>query len=264
MKQLSVIAILLIALVSLTGCENENVKKLRHEIAVANASCPISYGIGGDLLSVKYQEKENNVLLYYSINEEYASHIFLKNNRDNMMKQFRLMLADREAQEMLKVIVNANAGITVILKTPSTGKTVKFSLSNEDLKEIENTPLSDMEIKRQALENKVAIENAGCPTKQDEGMSMTKVALVDDNLVYYCEIDEELVNFKEMKKSQSEMKDGIREYLIQSRRDPTMQKELQLITSLGMGFQYRYYGSKSKDYVDVIFTPEELSEYILR
>lgn len=260
MKHLSLIAVLLFALVSMTSCENGNVTKLKKEIAVANAACPISYGIGGDLLSIKYHEKDNTVLMYYSVNEEYGSHIFLKKNKENMLRQFRLMLSNKEAQQLVKDMVNAKAGITVIYKTPTTGKTTKLSLSYEELMDIKDNPLSDNEIKRQAIENKVAIENSGCPTKQDEGMYLTKVAIVDDNVVYYCEIDEDLFNVKEMKKAQPEMKEGIREYLIQSRRDPTMQRELQLLISLGMGFQYRYYGSKSKDYVDVIFTSEELSQ----
>ena len=264
MKHLSYLIAILIALVSLTSCENGNVKKLRQEIAVANATCPVSYGIGGDLLSLKYHEKDNTVLMYYSINEEYGSHVFLKKNKENMLRQFRLMLSNKDAQQLVKDMVNAKAGITVIYKTPSTGKTTKLSLSYEELKDIKDNPLSENEIQRQVIENKVAIENSGCPTKQGEGMYLTKVAIVDDNVVYYCEIDEDLFNVKEMKKAQSQMKDGIREYLIQSRQDPTMLRELQLLTSLGMGFQYRYYGSKSKDYVDVIFTPEELSKYISR
>lgn len=260
MKHLSLIAVLLFALVSMTSCENGNVTKLKKEIAVANAACPICYGIGGDLLSIKYHEKDNIVLMYYSVNEEYGSHMFLKKNKENMLRQFRLMLSNKEAQQLVKDMVNAKSGITVIYKTPTTGKTTKLSLSYEELMDIKDNPLSDNEIKRQAIENKVAIENSGCPTKQDEGMYLTKVAIVDDNVVYYCEIDEDLFNVKEMKKAQPEMKEGIREYLIQSRRDPTMQRELQLLISLGMGFQYRYYGSKSKDYVDVIFTSEELSQ----
>jgi len=246
----------------MTGCENGNITKLKKEIAVANASCPISYGIGGDLLSIKYHEKDNTVLMYYSINEEYGSHIFLNKNRENMLRQFRLMLSNREAQQMVKDMVNAKAGITVIYKTPTTGKTVKLSLPYEELKEIKDNPLSDKEIKRQAIENRVAIENAGCPSKQDEGVSVVKVALVDDYIVYYYEMDEEIYDIKELHKMENEMKENVQEVLKQSRKDPTMQRELQLMTANGIGYQYRYYGNKSKEYVDVIFTSDELSKYI--
>ena len=40
-------------------------------------------GIGGDLLSIKYQEKENRVILYYSVNEELGGSLFLKKNKED-------------------------------------------------------------------------------------------------------------------------------------------------------------------------------------
>ena len=96
----------------------------------------------------------------------------------------------------------------------------------------------------------------------DEGMVQTKVSIVDDNVVYYYELDEDLYDIKTMKKMPVELKDGIREELKNLRRDPTIQRELQMLNSLGMGYMYRYYGKTSKDYVDVIFTPEELAVYM--
>lgn len=264
MKHLSLITILLFALVSMTSCENGNVTKIKRKIAVTNAVCPVSYGIGGDLLSLKYHEKDNTVLMYCSINEEYGSYIFLKKNKENMLRQFRLTLSNKEAQELVKDLVNAKAGITVIYKTPTTGKTTKLSLTYEELKEIKDNPLSDSEIQLQAIENRVAIENAGCPSKQDDGVSVAKVALVDDYIVYYYEMDEEIYNIKEMKKMANEMKENMRLDLWNVRKDPTMQRELKMLKKAGVGYQYRYFGNKSKEYVDVVFTPEELGQYISR
>lgn len=102
------------------------------------------------------------------------------------------------------------------------------------------------------------------PMKVDEGMVQTKVAIVDDNLVYYYELDEDLYDIKAMKKIPAELKDGIREELKSMRKDPTIQRELQMLNSLDMGYLYRYYGKASKDYVDVVFTSDELRKYISR
>lgn len=66
----------------MTSCENTNITKLKKEVAVANAGCPINMGIGGDLLSIRYQEKENRVILYYSINEDLGGALFLKKNKE--------------------------------------------------------------------------------------------------------------------------------------------------------------------------------------
>jgi len=262
MKHLSFIATLLIALVSLTSCENGNITKLKKEVATANASCPINMGIGGDLLSIKYQEKENRVILYYSINEDLGGSMFLKRNRDKMQQQFRLSFSKSESQQMLKDIVNAKASLMMVYKAPTSGKTVKFELTYDELKDLRANPMSDSEIQRLTIENKIDVENSRCPFKSDEGMTTTKVALVDNFIVYYYEMDEELYNMKELKRQQSEVKENLEDALKSMRKDLTMQNELRMLVNQNIGYQYRYYGNKSKEYVDVIFTPEELAQHI--
>lgn len=264
MKHLSYLIAILIALVSLTSCEDGNVTKLKKEIAVANASCPVCLGIAGDLVSIKYYDKDNTVLLYYSVNEELSGGIFLKKNKGVMQKQFRLLFSNQESAEMLKDIVNAKAGVTIVYKAPSSGKTVKYSLPYEELKDIKNNPLSSQELNRMIIETKVEVENSRCPFKSDEGMVTAKVAIVDDYIVYYYEMDESMTDIKEMKRKQSQYKEYMAGELKKLRRDPTIQRELQMLVPLGMGYQYRYYGNKSKEYVDVIFTPEELAQHISR
>lgn len=102
MKRLSLFLTLIITLVSLTGCENANITKLKKDVHSADAVYPISYGLGGDLISIKYHEKDNMVLMYYSLNEDLSSHVFLKQNKDNMMKLFRLSLSHEGSRQMLK------------------------------------------------------------------------------------------------------------------------------------------------------------------
>ena len=265
MKRITFIFALLLSFIFMASCENGNVTKLKREIRSADAMCPINYGLAGDLISIKYHEKDNTVLMYYSLNEEMSSHVFLKQNRDNMMKQFRLSLSHENSQQMLKDIVNAQASLMVIYKTPSSGKTIKFSLPYEELKEIKDSPLSEIEVKRLILENSVAMRNSSMPMKVDNGIVLTKMAIVDDNLVSYFEIDEDEYDINALKKIPEEQRKGeMREELKNMHKDPTIQRELHILNALGMGYMYRYYGKASKDFVDVIFTSEELSPYIVR
>ena len=262
MKRIHLILTLIISILAITGCQNGNVAKLKKEIAVANASCPINMGIGGDLLSIKYQENENRVILYYSVNEELGGGLFLKKNKDKFHQQFRLSFSKSESQQMLKDIVNAKASLMIIYKAPSSGKTVKFELPYEELREMRTNPMSDSEIQILTIENKIDVENSRCPYKFDEGIVVTKVSLVDGYIVWYYEMDEDLYDIKELKKLQSELKENVRESLKGMRKDLTMQNELRMLVNQGVGYQYRYYGDKSKSFVDVIFTPEELSKYL--
>lgn len=260
MKRFNIHFYILFSLIALTSCEDANITKLKKEVAVTNYSCPINMGIGGDLLSIKYQEKENRVILYYSINEDLGGALFLKKNKEKLQQQFRLSFSKSESQQMLKNVINAKASMMMIFKAPSSGKTIKFELPYEELKEMRANPMSDSEIQRLTIENKIDLENSRCPYKVDEGTTITKVALVDDYMVFYYEMDELLL--KEMKRHQTELKDNVRETLESIRNDIIMQNELHMLVDQKIGYQFRYYGNKSKEYVDVVFTPEELSKYI--
>lgn len=179
-----------------------------------------------------------------------------------MQQQFRLSFSKSESQQMLKDIVNAKASLMMIYKAPSSGKTVKFELPYEELKDMKANPMSDSEIQRLTIENKIDVENSRCPFKSDEGMTTTKVTLVDDFIVYYYEMDEDLYDIKELKRQQNMLKDNIIEALKGMCNDLTMQSELRMLVDQNIGYRYRYYGNKSKEYVDVIFAPEELHKYI--
>lgn len=264
MKRISFIISLVLIILAATSCENGNITRLKKEIAVANAGCPINMGIGGDLLSIKYQEKENRVIFYYSINEELGAGLFLKKNKEKLHQQFRLSFSKSESQQMLKDIVNAKASLMMIYKAPSSGKTVKFELPYDELKEMRANPMSDSEIQRLTIENKIDVENSRCPYNADEGMTTRKVALVDNFIVYYYEMDESLVDMKELKRLQVEMKENVQEALKSMKNDFTMQNEIKMLVDQNIGYQYRYYGNKSKEYVDIIVTPEELSKYLKR
>ena len=239
MKQLKFIVCILISLVVLSGCENANITKLKREIKVANASCPINFGSAGDLLSIKYQENENRVLIYISLNEDIAGHVFLKHNKANMQRQVRL----------------------IIYKESSTGKTVKTALSFEELQEIKRDPLTDLEVNRMLIENNIAMQNAACPMPVAEGMKETKVAIVDNYLVYYIEMDEKMYDMKALKSDYGALKVSMQDELNNLYNDLSGQRELQLLTLSGMDLIYRYYGNIGKEYVDVVFTSEELKRY---
>ncbi len=262
MKRLASLIPVLFFLITLIGCENKNVSILKKEVANANATCPINLGIGGDLISVKYQQKENRVILYYSINEELAGGIFLKQNKERMHQYFRLLLSNSESKKMLKDMVNAKASLMTIYKSPSTGKTVKFEVPYIELKDIYANPISDSEIQKLTIENLIDMSNARCPLKIEEGVTLTKIDLLDDNLVCYYETDEDIYDMNELKLNQSYLKESQQESFESMRNDLTMQNDLKSLIALNKGYQFRYFGNKTKKFVDVIFTPEELSQIL--
>lgn len=262
MKRITFIFAILLSLIAMTSCEDANVTRLKKQVASLNALCPINAGVGGDFLSIKYNENDKNVYMYFASNEQFGSQFFLKENRENVLTNLKLMFQNEDSREMLKDIVNAKAGLVITYKLPSTGKTARFEIPYEDLKEMKNNPMSQHDRNMIIMQNKLANENNRCPYETEPGVKMVKVAMVDDNIVYYLQVDEDMFDFKQWKKSASEIKQMTADNFKELRRDPTMQSEFRLITSEGMGYHYRYYGNKSKDYFDVIFTAAELRNFI--
>lgn len=262
MKKIIIIIGFVFSLLLLAGCVDGNKTKLKKEIAVANVDCPINMGIIGDLLSIKYQEKENRIIMYYSINEEVGGGVFLQKNKEKLHQQFRLSFSKSESQQMLKDIVNAKASVLMVYKAPSSGKTTKFELPYEELKELQTNPMSDHDIQRIMIVNKIDVENARCPYKSDEGMTTTKVALVDNFIVYYYEMDESLYDMEDIRRQASYLKEADESNLKNMNNDLYIQNELKLLVNQNIGYKYRYYGNKSKKYVDIDFTSDELSKYL--
>lgn len=264
MKHISFISALLIALVSITSCENSSVTKLKREVVSLNAMCPISGGISGDFLSIKYNEKDGNVYMYFASNEQFGSQFFLKENRENVLTNLKLMFQQESSREMLKDMVNAKAGLVITYKMPSNGKTARFDIPYEELKEIKNNPVSEHDRNVIIMKNKIANENNRCPYELEPGVKAVKAAIVDDNIIWYYQIDEDVYNFKEWKKASAEIRSNIEATFKELRRDPTMQSEMELLCNEGMGYHYRYFGSKSKDYFDIVFTADDLKKYLVR
>lgn len=260
MKCIYYIISFIISIVFLSCCSDGNVTKLKTQIHLADIDCPINMGIAGDLVSIKYNEKDNNVILYFSINEEYAGPSLFKNNKDRLIKQFKLSLANEESRQLITDIVNARASITAVYKSNSTGKARTISLSYEDLKDLKDSYLSEREINQMRLETIVDNQNSVCPIKEDEGIVRTKVALVNDNVVIYYEMDENLYDIKSLKKNKDELLKVMMNDLQSFRKDPTVLREYNLLISLGIGYQYRYYGNQTKDYLDIIITPNDMQE----
>lgn len=142
MKRAYLILTIVLTLLSCISCEEGNVTKLKKEVASLNAMCPINAGVGGDFLSIKYNEKDKNVYMYFASNEQFGSQFFLKENRTNVLTNLKLMFQNDDSREMLKDIVNDKAGLVVTYKMPSTGKTARFDIPYEELKEIKDHPMS--------------------------------------------------------------------------------------------------------------------------
>lgn len=264
MKRIAYILSILITFAICFSCEGGNITKLKNKIRSLNAMCPIKAGISGDIISFRYNEKDGNVYMDFLINEDFGSQFFLKDSNEIILTNIKLMLQGSDSHQLLNDMLNAKAGLMMTYKIITSGKTAQFEIPYEELKEIKDHPISEQERLLNIINNKLALENSRYPIELEEGLIMVKNELFNDNLIFYIQVDEDLYDFKELKKSQKEIRENRNQFFQYMKGDPTMQREFELLTKAGLGYHYRYFGNKSNDYFDIIFTPEDLSTYMVK
>lgn len=258
MKKLLLILALITMMVGITGCKNENERKLKSDIEATNRQCPVSMGMLGDIISLKYDEKAKEVQLYLSLNEKFVDIDVLKKNRQMVLQNLKLAFSrNNGGKKIMDQMIKAGASLSITYKGSSSGKSFNVKLPLSDLKEITGAVYSDKEVNRILLENQIAMENSRCPYKVAEGMEMVKVFDDGDNIVYSCQFDESMYDLSFLRLNQSELKQNIREIF----NDPAVKEETKVLCSLDKGLEYRYYGDMSGDSISVVFTPEELRRY---
>ena len=260
MKKISVILSMLTLLILFVGCEDENVKKLKREIKLADRECPVNMGMIGDMLNIKYDERKNEVQVYFSINDEIVSLDALKNNGQLAKNSMKLSINRKESSDLWKMITNAGAGLSVTFKSASTGKSFEIKIPVDELKEIIKNPLSEIETNKLLLENQLAMENSRSPYSVAEGMQLVKVFDDGNNIVYEYSLDEDLYDISLFNYAKDEIKSNAREIF----NDPVMKRNIETINSLGKGLIIRYSGKKTGKSADISFTSDELNKFIYK
>ncbi len=258
MKRILVNLVVLLALVGFTSCQNEHEKRLKKEVEKVNKECPINMGIMGDVLSMTFDEQAKEVGYYYLMNEQNTSVEAMRANEDLVFNNIKLSLSQDNSKELINLIVSAGYSLVYRYKSPSSEKEFSIKLSLDDLRKIQNNPLSTSEINRLLLDNLIAFENARNPHLVGEGMEMTKVEDDGENVVYYCRLDEDMYDITIFEQAQAELKDGMKEML----KDPIVRQEANIIQSNARGLTYRYYGEVSGISVDVNFPYLELRQAV--
>lgn len=258
MKKLLVFLSLTILLIGLGSCENENVKKLKRDIADFNTQCPINMGMVGELVCMKYNEETKEVEVYCLVNDEIVDLDLLKKNEDMALKSMKLTFSSAQYKPVMQEIANADAGLTVIYESKKSGKSFSLNFTPQMVKEILENPMTEWDIKALSFENMVAMENASCPNPIEKGMMMIEVYNDVDNVVFVVELDEDIYDVDEVQTIKKEMKQTFAENF----NDPVVNRDLRLIKSMGRGLKYKFVGDRSKKSFEIVYPYSELAELL--
>ncbi|MBO7293961.1 MAG: hypothetical protein J6U65_00930, partial [Bacteroidaceae bacterium] len=112
-----------ILVMTLTSCEDLSVKKLKTVIHKVQSECPMNMGMLGDVLDVKYLDDSHEVKIYYNINEEIIDIDAFNKNQELVQNNLKLAFATGDSRNLSEMIVKAHAGLRVVYKNASSGKT---------------------------------------------------------------------------------------------------------------------------------------------
>lgn len=244
--------------VTLVGCIDSKTK-LKNEVNSANKSCPISMGVMGELSAFTYDEKENNVSIFFTLSEDFVDFNDLKGVEDSLLQSFKLSASKGSMQKITKEIIDAGASLTLVLTSSADpSQKVEVTLSLEDLKDSHSSTKTDAEINDELIANQIKMEMERVPYVVDEGMTMVKVTDDGKNINYFCEIDENLYDMDVISELKSEMK----KEMSAAFDDPAMKKFAENILSANRGIIYHYQGSQSGTDIIIVFTPSDLRSII--
>lgn len=285
MKKIFLGVILSMTVISLTGCgsnQNEAVVKAKpqllsenndteeppidkkkesrerviNEIELTDAQLPINMGMLGEMVSMSYNDENETVDVEVRVAESnYVD--MMKKNAELAKNSIMLTFAKSDKEYFLNNMVDAGLGTVYIYKAPTGNKELRIEISNEELVQLRDNPLTDEEINDILFETTMATQKAMCPYDVAEGMKAVNIEDNGKEVVITIKIDENLYDMDLLRLSKDISKQNMKDFI---RDDMAMQEFTGILTAKDRGLIYRMKGSKSGAVVDVGFTADELSK----
>lgn len=260
-KLFTIKVFLYVLLIALCSCSNPYRTKLKVDIEQTNAGCPVDLGSIGFLESATYDDDANEAVFTYVLTGDNEDNIESLQNTPGLQKQFMgSFLQGDEGSSFLKLLVDAEATLSFVYRGKTNGRTARLTLSYDELKEIADGEKAENNDMHQ-LENLVAITNAQCPTVIEEGMTMSAVRLEEPYMVFYYELDPEVIELND--DDMPALKDAVKDALREELTDASGLSQLKIMKKCGIGVKYVYAEGvgDSARVAEVMIEPAEVAEF---
>lgn len=258
----SVVMIILTTCAVAVSCGKETAQaQLAAMIQQENKLMPQKIEGVGTMTAMKYDEDKNNLVYEVTVDESLITIADFRGAKDQVERAMLLYLVgsdDKDVKELMEKVQQAEAGIVFSCTGSQTGEKVNLVVSNKAITETVAKNMDPATMKMETFKTKVEAENQKCPYPVDEGLRMTRVYDDGSNLVYECEVDEDVYDIDALEGSIGDMKEGIAEIF----SDPAARGEIEIFAEAGRGVKYLYKGAKSGKSVSIVFTPSELKQYL--
>lgn len=251
-----ILCALLLAMGLMSSCQKT---KLKTMVEITNKQCPMSLGEVGEITSIAYDG--DNVVYTFSMNEEMINFEVLKENPGSIKASIATMFQNPSpnVKEMLDLVVKCQSGIQFIYRGKSSGEEVRCRMTPDELKDIMNKEVDAAESDLAKLEMQLKMANLQFPLQASEEVTIEKVLLSDESVVYTCRINEKACDIQTL----TDRKDNVKEEIAKTLSDKSnaaMQLFIKYCLNCNKNIVYRYVGDQSGKQCDVLFSTSELKE----
>lgn len=245
-------ALCMILFVTFLGCNN-NSSQINEIVKELNNQTPLSMGMMGEI--TQFSISGNYMEMICSVDDNILNLEALKNTPELMHENLVQLITNGNVQGMdyiLNELKDANLGwkVTYIGKTSQTK--VSTSLSSSEIKQLMAQPHQTKNPK-EVLDAQINTTNSQLPMDIGNGMTMDRLVLEENYVVYYYTWDDDMVDL--LKGSEKEMKEELVKML--KTDDPTIVFFNKICKDAGVGMAYRYVGKEKGKKVTIYINNDE-------
>ncbi len=225
-------------------------------VHLVDAQCPISMGFLGNITSCKMTI--SNLVIECLVYEDLLNidalkkdPATLKANAENMVRN-----ANGYLDSLLVLLVENNKGLVYNYTGIESDKKLSISFTAKELKELIAQKRQGSTDPLSALKSALDVTNLQMPMVIDQGLTINKIYLDGDYVVYNCITDENYYSIDELRNNIHVMQESIDELFDIS--NPSVALFINYCLNANKGIAYRYVGDQSGKVCFVPFTVREL------
>lgn len=226
---------------AMTSCEDGNIKKLKTDVALVNASAPLSAGIMGNFSKVVYDADNNTVDFRLQYTDANIDSAFAVNHVELCRPLVKLALNRGEQAEVLHQMSLADATARI-----SYGNSELMTISADSIKAMLANPLTGREAAMTELSGYAALFSSRCPQTVTTGAELTGVTLNDSVMVYQVNMDGKQLSAARLKNTIAEMRHTLWNTMKAEAATTQGRDYYKLLFDNNLGVEYRFTGQNGE------------------
>ena len=230
--------------------------QLRKGAKEANATCPVSLGIMGEMVSMTMED--DVLVMRYDINEDLISVATMADDRQTMRDNAKVMLSNPTGamRTLMELVIKAGAKMKVSFHGKESDAVASITLSADELEELLNNDVTPEE----KLETAIASTKLQLPIHVAQGMDVVDLKQEGNNVIYVYVVDETMYSVDLFEQNKAQMKEAV---MAELSAQGTVEKQfVQIVVNAGANLVYRYKGDNSGAFADVTISNRELKNML--